>query len=82
MQFAKFVKLRKEKFGSVVFDTLKEKVYVTNESAGEILNLIKQGKAKEEITSFLKECYQCEGETIEKEVSEFLGELENSKIVE
>lgn len=81
MQFAEFVKLRNEKFGSVVFDTLKEKVYVTNETAGEILNLIKQGKTKEEIIDVLKENYRSDAETIEKEVSEFLQELENLKVV-
>lgn len=81
MQCADFVKLRKEKFGSVVFDTLKEKVYVTNETAGEILNLIKQGKTKEEIIDALKENYRCDAGTIEKEVSGFLQELENLKVV-
>lgn len=81
MQFAEFVKLRNEKFGSVVFDTLKEKVYVTNETAGEILNLIKQGKSKEEIIYALEENYRSDAETIEKEVSEFLQELENLKVV-
>ncbi|MEK6714512.1 MAG: HPr-rel-A system PqqD family peptide chaperone [Candidatus Omnitrophota bacterium] len=81
MQFAEFVKLRNEKFGSVVFDTLKEKVYVTNETAGEILNLIKQGKSKEEIIDDLEENYRSDAETIEKEVSEFLQELENLKVV-
>lgn len=81
MQFAEFVKLRNEKFGAVVFDTLKEKVYVTNETAGEILDLIKQGKSKEEIIDALEENYRSDAETIEKEVSEFLQELENLKVV-
>ena len=39
MDFTKYTKVRNEKFGAVVFDTLNEKVFVTNESGDEILRL-------------------------------------------
>ncbi|MHC4788973.1 MAG: hypothetical protein ACYS8K_07190, partial [Planctomycetota bacterium] len=43
MQFAKHVKWRSEKFGGVIFETLNEKVYVTNETGNEVLRLIDEG---------------------------------------
>ena len=49
MEFKKHVKIRDEKFGSVIFETLREKVYVTNETGSNILQLIKQGKDKQSI---------------------------------
>jgi hypothetical protein len=39
MQFEKHVKVRQEKFGSVMFETLREKIFVTNETGAEILRL-------------------------------------------
>jgi hypothetical protein len=82
MQFGKFVKLRNEKFGSVVFDTLKEKVYVTNETGSHILKMIKEGKSDEEIISFLKNLYEDDKENIEKDIREFISELKKKSILE
>ncbi len=43
MNFTEHTKIRKEKFGTVVFDTLTEKIFITDEVGGQILELIEQG---------------------------------------
>lgn len=82
MRFAKFVKVREEKFGSVVFDTLKEKVYVTNDVGGQILKLIEQGKTQDEIIEALKGLYSEEPFKIESDMLTFIEELKKSNLVE
>ncbi len=44
MNFTEHVKIRSEKFGTVIFETLTEKIFITNETGAEILQLIEQGK--------------------------------------
>lgn len=44
MNFTEHTKIRKEKFGTVVFDTLTEKIFITDQIGAEILQLIGQGK--------------------------------------
>lgn len=82
MRFAKFIKVREEKFGSVVFDTLKEKVYVTNDVGGQILKLIEQGKTQDEIIEALKDLYSEEPFKIESDMLTFIEELKKSNLVE
>ena len=55
MNFTEYVKIREEKFGSVIFDTLKEKVFVTNDTGKDILNFLQQGYSIEEIINILDE---------------------------
>lgn len=75
MQFAEYVKWRSEKFGAVIFDTLDEKVHVTNETGKDILCLMEQGLDAPAIIECLQKDYAGEGEQIESEVSAFLNEL-------
>ena len=75
MQFAEHVKWRSEKFGAVVFDTLNERVYVTNETGKQILELVAAGSARADIAARLKEEYEAEGPRIEAEAAGFLQDL-------
>lgn len=82
MRFAKFIKIREEKFGAVMFDTLKEKVYVTNDVGSQILKLIEQEKAENEIMEKLKDLYAEEPFKIESDTLSFMEELKKSNLVE
>ena len=81
MKLTEHTKLRKEKFGTVVFDTLTEKIFVTDGIGADILELIKDGRDMPEIVSSLKESYDGDQETIEKDVIEFTDELKSNNIV-
>ena len=50
MNFTEHTKIRKEKFGTVVFDTLTEKIFITDTVGTEILQLIKPSTKKILIT--------------------------------
>ena len=81
MNFAEHTKIRKEKFGTVVFDTLTEKIFVTDQIGGEILQLIEQGKDLPEIVSVLGDNYDGDKQEIEKDVVEFMEQLSLNNIV-
>ena len=40
MNFTEHTKIRKEKFGTVIFDTLTEKIFITDQIGSEILCLV------------------------------------------
>ena len=81
MNFSEHTKIRKEKFGTVVFDTLTEKIFITDEVGGEILQLVKQGKDLPEIISKLAELFDADESIIEKDVVEFTDELKSNSII-
>ena len=81
MQFDKHVKVRQEKFGAVVFETLREKVYVTNGGGAEILRLLEEGKAPDEVVAELAEAYDRDPAIIRADVEEFLATLEDQGII-
>ncbi|MBI2437748.1 MAG: PqqD family protein [Lentisphaerae bacterium] len=72
MQFAPHIKWRREKFGAVVFDTLNEKIYVTNATGGDILNLLAQGLDAAAITTRLKQEFTGDPAQIEAHANAFL----------
>ena len=80
MEFGKHVKVRQEKFGAVVFETLTEKVFVANETGGDILRLCKQGKSSEEIIAYLAENYDADPAVIKGEVEQFVAGLKDKNI--
>lgn len=83
MEFSKHVRVREEKFGSVIFETLKEKVFVTNETGSSILRLLKEGKSPEEIISILDELYDSEPQkVIRDEVTDFISSLKENNLLE
>ena len=58
MNLTEHTKIRKEKFGTVVFDTLTEKIFITDQIGGEILQLIEDGKDLPQILSTLSDNYE------------------------
>lgn len=82
MEFGKHVQVRNEKFGSVVFETLKEKVFATNESGKEILALLKENKSPAEIVDTLCANYSnSDRQTIENDVAEYIKALVERSIL-
>lgn len=80
MEFEKHVKIRQEKFGAVIFETLREKVFVTNEVGAGILCLLGENKEPVDITHELAKSYNCDPGVIKGDVEEFVLELEKSGI--
>lgn len=81
MEFEKHVKIRQEKFGAVVFETLREKIFVTNKISAEILGLLAQHKESEDIVAELSKNYTGEPDVIKKDVEEFFLSLRNNGIL-
>ena len=81
MNLTEHTKIRKEKFGTVVFDTLTEKIFITDQIGGEILQLIEQGKDLPQIVSELGEIFDGDSQSIEKDVIEFTDQLKANNII-
>ncbi len=81
MVFPKYVKVRQERFGAVVFDTLKEKVFVSNPTGGEILCLLSQGKNVEDICHELSQSYDRNPAQLNVEINNFLDELRRRELL-
>ena len=81
MEFAKYVKLRQDKFGAVVFDTLNEKVFITNETGKEILSLMADGLDVSSIAQSLGGNYEEDSSGIEADVAEFINNLESAGLL-
>lgn len=81
MVFEKHVKVRHEKFGAVVFETLREKVFVTNETGAEILQLFEDGKEQAEIISELASRHDSSPEEVKTDVEEFVQQLKDGGII-
>jgi len=80
MHFTDHVKIRNEKFGTVIFETLSEKIFITNETGGKILQCIEQGKDLSQIVDELKKNY-IENSQIEKDVTDFIGCLKGNNFI-
>ncbi len=81
MDFAQHIKVRREKFGAVIFDTLREKVFVTNETGLNILKLIEEGKTGSEIVTILNEEYRGGAEDVDKDITAFIDELRANNVL-
>ena len=81
MNLTEHTKIRKEKFGTVVFDTLTEKIFITDEIGGEILQLIERGTELSKIVSELSEAFDGDSQMIEKDVIEFTDQLKSNNII-
>jgi hypothetical protein len=82
MEFTEHVKIREEKFGSVIFDTLREKVFVTNDTGGDILRLIKEGQSLEKIIDILANSYSTQPKDIRDDTISFINQLKDNNIIE
>lgn len=81
MNLAKHVKIREEKFGTVIFDTLREKVFVVNKQGADTLRLVLDGKSKKQTVEELKQNYHSSGEAISKDVTSFIDCLVENKLL-
>ncbi|MBS3947713.1 MAG: PqqD family protein [Dethiobacter sp.] len=81
MEFAKHVKVRQEKFGAVMFETLCEKVFVTNETGAEILRLLEEGREPIYIIAELAQNYSGDPEMIKDDVNDFMSILKATGII-
>lgn len=81
MRFAEYVKIREEKFGAVIFETLKEKVYVTNEIGKDILTRLRDGYTVEEIIDLLVERYSEDRILVERDLNNFVTLLFKNGLV-
>ena len=81
MNFTEHTKIRKEKFGTVVFDTLTEKIFITDQIGGEILQLIEQEEDLPDIITELCDSYDGDRQAIEKDVIEFTDCLRTENII-
>ncbi len=81
MNLTEHTKIRKEKFGTVVFDTLTEKIFITDQVGSEILQLIEQDKCLPEIVSELGEFFDGDNQMIEDDVVEFTEQLKSNNII-
>ncbi len=80
MVFNEHVKIREEKFGAVIFETLSEKIFITNETGLKILQLIEQGKDLPQIVDELKKIY-IDNPQAEKDVTDFIGCLKGNNLI-
>ncbi len=81
MNLTEHTKIRKEKFGTVVFDTLTEKIFITDEIGSEILQLIEQGRQLPQIISELGKMFDGDSQMIEDDVVEFTEQLKANNII-
>jgi hypothetical protein len=81
MEFPKHVKWRDEKFGAVIFDTLSEKVYVTNETGRNILRMIEEGLEVSGFTERLLYGYAGDEAQVRGDVETFVTGLESAGLL-
>ncbi|MDP2938722.1 MAG: PqqD family protein [Candidatus Omnitrophota bacterium] len=75
------VKIREEKFGAVIFETLREKVFVTNSTGKDILNLLEKDYPQEKIIEVLADDYGLNPVDIKEDVFNFISQLKENKII-
>ena len=80
MPFTEHVKVRHEKHGSVIFDTLSEKVFVLNQTGGRIAQLVKDGNSEQQIVAALCESFDADPEAMAQDVRRFLCMLEENNL--
>lgn len=81
MEFKKHVRVRKEKFGTVIFETLKEKVFVANPTGAEIVERLQEKKKPEAIISELASQYGVEAGAIADDVHCFINDLVRQEVL-
>ena len=81
MEFKKHVQVRKEKFGTVIFETLKEKVFVTNPTGAEIIERLKDKKTPDAIIAELASQYGVAADVIADDVNCFINKLVQQEVL-
>lgn len=81
MNFTEHVKIRRERFGAVIFETLREKVFVTNQTGASILELIENGRDIDEISEILAATYSGDPRVINGDLTEFISILKQRRVL-
>lgn len=82
MNFGEYIKIREEKFGAVIFETLKEKVFVTNETGKDIVRLLEEEQPIDKIVKSLADSYGTQAQDIRDDVISFINQLKDNGIIE
>lgn len=77
---SKHIKVREEKRGTVIFDTVNEKVYAINGTGAEILKLLLSGNTLEGTAKILAQGYPGE-EAVKNDVIQFVDDLASKSLV-
>lgn len=80
MNFTEHVKIRNENFGTVIFETLTEKIFITNEAGGKILQFIGQGLGLEQILGKLQKVY-IESPQVKEDTMNFINCLKSNNFI-
>lgn len=80
MVFPKHIKVRQERFGAVVFDTLREKVFVSNSTGADILRLLCEEESIGDICDELSQSYDGDPAQLKTEVNNFIDELQKREL--
>ena len=81
MEFEKHVKVRQEKFGAVVFETMREKVFVTNGTGAQIISSLKSHDQISDVINELAKKHNCSSEEIRGDVENFVIKLTENGII-
>lgn len=81
MKFGTHIQVREEKFGAVIFETLKEKVFVTNQTGAEIVRLLREGKTRETIVKELAIKYGTDAAALNCDVTEFIDNMTKHEVL-
>ncbi len=81
MVFFEHVKIREEKFGAVIFETLREKVFITNKTGKDILNLLGKGCPVDKIIDILANSYNIQPSAIKEDINSFINQLKDNNIL-
>ena len=82
MHLAKHVKFREEKFGGVLFETRSEKVYSLNPAATAVVREIQAGADEAAIRQRLKERFDDQGGSIDRDVTALIADLRAKGLLE
>jgi len=82
MRLSKYVKFREEKFGAVLFETRSEKVFTLNSVATAVVREINGGCDEGEIVVRLKDRFEADEDTIEREARAFIADLRTRGLVQ
>ena len=82
MHLAKHVKFREEKFGGVLFETRSEKVYTLNPAATAVVREIQAGTDEAAIRQRLKERFDDNGGSIDRDVTALIADLRAKGLLE
>ena len=78
-QLAKFVKFREEKFGGVLFETRRERVFTLNPVGAAVVRAIVDGQG--DLSAVLHEKFEDPEGTLEGEANEFVSSLAEAGLV-